>query len=91
MSLVVWKFEPKDEPQPIPVMAQFLAAGWQRPPFGDGPAAWALVDPHGATSDRILAEFPTGGKLPETPTPWTYVGTTQAPDGTVWHLFVESL
>ena len=68
----------------LPADVQFLHVDIQ-PRRESGLCVWVLLDPKAPTIKWELRAPGTGWELPDDP--GAYVGTTDLPDGTVWHVF----
>jgi hypothetical protein len=66
----------------LPEGAEELSAQWQD---GAGIVLWALCNPEHKMEVRRYLIYGTGWTIPDMP--GRYVGTVQAPDGLVWHVF----
>ena len=64
--------------------AAVLSVGVQ----GDWLQLWAEVDPEAPITFHPVSVVPTGGEVPDGQ---QFVGTAQLPDGTVWHVYAESV
>ena len=63
-----------------PYIVNLLSIQWQI----DQPVLWAEVYSHSARRDYVILRYMTGATLgPKN----SYIGTVQAPDGTVLHFF----
>lgn len=67
----------------LPKGFRLLKFDWQ----GDAPTFWAEVDVAAPNVCRDFYLLFTGDEVPSVPV--DYVGTTQSPNGLVWHLYHE--
>lgn len=67
----------------MPVGARVISAGLQ----DSGIVVWAIVDEHAPKEYRQFTVLGTGWGVADNIDKWTFVGTIQAPNGLVWHVF----
>lgn len=86
MTNYIWKFDlpadPGQHPVKMPASARLLSCGWQ----GGRIVFWASCTPSSPSVTRLLEICFTGN---ETPLDADYIGTIQAPNGLVYHVFEQ--